>query len=154
MPSDRQLELYRQHHTAQDKYTYFLLAVVGAAIGFAVNETHSMKMSMSQIPLALAIMFWGLSFYFGCKQLQYVRRVLWDNADLLKVEAGQHELVGRDPTLIKITAEFTKNHYSMVPNGRVFLIVCNSAFLLQESFSILDGTYLKCGYENNFRLAQ
>ncbi|MES1191475.1 MAG: hypothetical protein ABUS47_10395 [Steroidobacter sp.] len=108
MSSDRLLELYRQHHTAQDKYTYFLLAVVGAAIGFAVNETHSMKMAMSQIPLALAVICWGLSFFFGCKQLQYVRRVLWDNSDLLKIEFGKHELVGMNPELIKLTADIAR----------------------------------------------
>jgi hypothetical protein len=43
MPSEQQIEIYRQHRTAQDKYIYFLLAAAGAAIAFAVNQTQNAK---------------------------------------------------------------------------------------------------------------
>jgi hypothetical protein len=39
MADDGKLELLRAHRTAADKYTYFLLAAAGAAIGFALNQT-------------------------------------------------------------------------------------------------------------------
>ena len=32
------LELYKQHQASQDRYTYFLLAASGAAIGFAIQQ--------------------------------------------------------------------------------------------------------------------
>jgi len=31
-------ELWKRHHDGQDKYTYFLLAAAGAAIGFALQK--------------------------------------------------------------------------------------------------------------------
>jgi hypothetical protein len=47
MPSEQQIEIYRQHRTAQDKYGYFLLAAAGAAIAFAVNQTQGAKLAWS-----------------------------------------------------------------------------------------------------------
>lgn len=114
MSSDRQLELYRQHHAAQDKYTYFLLAVAGTAIGFAANETHGAKMNLSQIPLACAVLSWGLSFFFGCKHLSYARTTLYENAELIKIEAGEHPMVGPVPQLIKLTADIVRESMEKV----------------------------------------
>jgi hypothetical protein len=41
--SDDQMEVYKQHRNAQEKYVYFLLAAAGAAIGFAVNQTKELR---------------------------------------------------------------------------------------------------------------
>ena len=35
----------RQYRAAQDKYTYFLLAAAGAAVGLAINQTRGFPLS-------------------------------------------------------------------------------------------------------------
>lgn len=92
-------EVYRQLRLAQEKYVYFLLAAAGAAIGFALSQTHDSVLSRSQLPLGAAVLCWGLSFFFGCRHLAYVSSTLYANAELLKVEGGQHPEVGRHPQL-------------------------------------------------------
>lgn len=98
-------EIYTQHRTAQDKYTYFLLAAAGAAIALAVNQTKGTSLSWSQLPLAIAVLCWGLSFFFGCRHLGYVSSTLFANADLLRVENGQHPLSGNNPQLMATASE-------------------------------------------------
>lgn len=94
MPSEQQIEVYRQHRNAQEKYVYFLLAAVGAAIALAVNQTQEAQLVWSQLPLGCAVALWALSFFFGCRHLAYVESTLFANAALLKVEAGEHPQVG------------------------------------------------------------
>lgn len=98
-------EVYRQLRLAQEKYVYFLLAAAGAAIGFALSQTHDSVLSRSQLPLGAAVLCWGLSFFFGCRHLAYVSSTLYANAELLKVEGGQHPEVGRHPQLRTAASE-------------------------------------------------
>jgi hypothetical protein len=105
MPPEQQIEIYRQHRTAQDKYVYFLLAAVGAAIAFAVNQTQGAKLAWSQLPLACAVTFWALSFGFGCRHLGYVERTLYANSELLKVAAGEDPKIGMHSQSIAIASE-------------------------------------------------
>lgn len=98
--SDPQLEIFKQHRTSQDKYGYFLLAAVGAAIGFALNQTKESAITISQIPLGFSILLWGLSFFFGCRQLALVNTVLYANSQLIQVQSGIHPDAGRDLTMI------------------------------------------------------
>lgn len=105
MSSEQQIEIYRQHRTAQDKYVYFLLAAAGAAIGFAVSQTQGAKLSCSQIPLGFAVGLWAFSFFFGCKHLGYVASTLFANMALLKVEAGEHPEVGTHPGYMAAASE-------------------------------------------------
>jgi len=97
MPDENLLELYRQLRLAQDKYTYFLLAAVGAAIGLAITQTQNTALSWSQIPLGLAVLCWGISFIFGCLQLINTNSALYTNAEKLRVERGINPMVGNDP---------------------------------------------------------
>ncbi|MDO9012547.1 MAG: hypothetical protein Q7U78_12175 [Gallionella sp.] len=105
MPSEQQIEVYRQHRIAQEKYVYFLLAAVGAAIALAVNQTQEAKLACSQLPLGCAVALWALSFFFGCRHLAYVESTLFANAVLLKVEAGEHSQVGIHPEHMAIASE-------------------------------------------------
>lgn len=90
-------EVYRQHRTVEDKYTYFLLAAAGAAIALAVNQTSGSGIAWSQIPLALGVLSWSLSFFFGCRHLAYVSSILHANYSLLQVQLGEHPEVGLSP---------------------------------------------------------
>jgi hypothetical protein len=97
MSNENLLEVYRQLRLAQDKYTYFLLAAVGAAIGLAITQTQGSALSWSQIPLALGVLCWGLSFIFGCLHLLNTSSALYTNAEKLRVESGINPMVGNDP---------------------------------------------------------
>lgn len=105
MPPDDQIEIYRQHRAAQDKYVYFLLAAVGAAIALAISQTQGAKLALSQVPLGIAVLLWGLSFICGCKHLAYVECTLFANGALLKVQAGADPRTGQDPQLIAAASE-------------------------------------------------
>ena len=105
MASEPQIEVYRQHRTAQDKYIYFLLAAAGAAIAFAVNQTQGAKLAWSQLPLAGAVVCWGLSFFCGCRHLGYIESTLFANDALFRVLAGHNPQVGRHPQRINVASE-------------------------------------------------
>ncbi len=105
MTNDNIREVFRAHREAQNKYIYFLLAAAAAAIAFAVNKTSAVALARSQVPLALAVLSWGLSFFTGTRHLAYVSSTLYANADLLKVENGQHPEVGGDPQRMAAAGE-------------------------------------------------
>ena len=105
MASEREIEVYRQHRTTQEKYVYFLLAAVGAAIALSVNQTQREPLEWSQVPLGVAVLLWGLSFYSGCRHLAYVQSTLFANAAMLNVESGRHPEVGNHPQLIAAASE-------------------------------------------------
>ena len=77
MSSEAQLEVYRTLREAQGRYTYFLLAAAGAGIALAVNETHRAELAWSQLPLGLAVLNWGSSFFCGCRYLNNVGVMLY-----------------------------------------------------------------------------
>lgn len=82
--------LHKAHSDSQDKYTYFLLAAAGAAIGFAVQKTEGLAMSWWLLPVAAATLLWGASFFFGCKNIDWVQRSLSANFSLLQLKSGTH----------------------------------------------------------------
>jgi hypothetical protein len=91
MPENKDLlELYKQHQASRDKYTYFLLAAAGAAIGFAVQKTEGLLLSWWLLPVGFAIMCWGVSFYYGCQNLTWVQTAIYANYNLLQLKAGVH----------------------------------------------------------------
>ena len=109
MASPEQLEVHRALRDSQSKYTYFLLASAGAAVGFALNQTKESVLAVSQVPLGIAVLLWGVSFYFGCRYIQYVNSYLYANAELLLIESGQHSAVGSHPERIAESSGGTRN---------------------------------------------
>jgi hypothetical protein len=83
-------DLYLQHRTGQDAYTYFLLAAAASALAFAVQKTTDLKLGWSMAPLGAAALSWGLSFYFGCKNVTWVQTALQANMALLQLKSGSH----------------------------------------------------------------
>lgn len=104
MPSDLQRDIYKILRDSQEKYTYFLLTAAGAGIAFAANQTQGMRLAWSQVPLGLAVATWGLSFFFGCRHIGYVNSTLYANAELLRVQAGEHPKAGTHPQMIEAAA--------------------------------------------------
>src|SRR6266404_4481704 len=95
--SDQDLELFRSHRAEQSKYVYFILAAAAGGIALAVRMTADATLHWSLIPLGVAVLSWGLSFYHGCRNLQSVQEVTAKNAQQLKIGRGDDPVVGRDP---------------------------------------------------------
>lgn len=106
--SEEALELYRVHRDIIQRYTYFLLAAAGAAIGFALSQTKGTSLSWSQIPLGAAILFWGVSFFLGCRHIVFGAHAVSLNSDLIRVVEGRHEISGRSPVSIQVGREYLK----------------------------------------------
>lgn len=105
MASEEQNEIIRVLREYQSKYTYFLLAAAGASIGFSLTQTQGVILSWSQVPLGIAVFCWGVSFFCGCRHLEYVSSTLYANSEMLDVEAGKHREVGNHPQMIHAASE-------------------------------------------------
>jgi len=95
------IEIHKQHRAGQDKYTYFLLAVTASAIAFSVQKTTNLILSWSMLPLALAVLLWGTSFFFGCKNLHWVQASIYANYSLLQLQKGVHRNQPNHPQLVE-----------------------------------------------------
>lgn len=105
MLSEAEIEVYRSHRASQERYTYFMLAAAGAAIAFAVTRSQDMALRWSEVPLALAVLSWGISLFTGFMQLRYVESNLLANLDLLKIVDGRHPKVGNYPQVIEVAGD-------------------------------------------------
>ena len=105
MSSEEVRQLYNQLRAAQDKYVYFLLAVSASAIAFTAQITKDSILSNSLIPLGVAVLFWALSFYCGCRNIQYTNSNMFANFELIKVEAGEHSDLINCPQYIQAASE-------------------------------------------------
>lgn len=116
MASNEQIEIYKALRESQSKYTYFLLASVGAAIGFAITQTKAVGLSFWQVPLGMSILFWGISFYSGCRQITHVNSLLYTNSEMLRIKSGRHPDVGNNPLLINAAYQGVKNKFEVGNN--------------------------------------
>jgi len=104
------MEVYKQHRELQNKYAYFLLAVAASAIALSLKRTIDSKMAYSMIPLALAVLFWGSSFFCGCRHLTYIQSALYANGTLLDPgKIAKHPLVDGHPQLFEATRQIIKD---------------------------------------------
>lgn len=99
------LEPYRQLRTSQDKQIYFMLATAASAIAYALNRAEDRGLSLILIPWGCSLLFWGFSFYFGCRHLAYVSSTLFANIELLKIQGGEHPKVGNNSEIIQAASE-------------------------------------------------
>jgi len=106
--TDEEVEIHRALRDAQNQYVYFLLGVAGAAIALAINATRASELSWSQLPLGAAVLAWGLSFYFGCRNRTLSTASLGANLALFDVRAGRHPATGGDPVRKAAGAEILR----------------------------------------------
>lgn len=105
MASDVEMELYRALTLGQQRYTYFLLAASASGIALAVRVTATATLNWSLIPLGAAVLAWGLSFVQGCLHVMYTHKNMHANADLLRIQRGEHSVVGARPQRIQAALE-------------------------------------------------
>ncbi|UCE60878.1 MAG: hypothetical protein JSU63_03835 [Phycisphaerales bacterium] len=93
-------DLVLDHRAAQSRYDYFLMAVAGSAIALSVQRTTGELLAWSMIPLGIAVLLWGFSFFAGIRRQHSVNAVSALNLDLRQVRAGDHPIVGTDKHLV------------------------------------------------------
>jgi hypothetical protein len=65
------------------RYTQFLLAIAGAAIAYALDQSQGKPLTRESVALLLALIFWCGSFYFGICHLRQYRQHMIENAKAL-----------------------------------------------------------------------
>jgi hypothetical protein len=122
MSDDTLRDLWQAHREHQQRYVYFLLAAAGAAIGFAVTQTRGAVLEWTQIPLAIGVLLWGVSFYLGCRNLTLTASLMDLNSALIRVHRGEHDLAGRDPEGMAFGSQYLKERIEKDLNatGRAF----------------------------------
>ncbi|MCR6663809.1 MAG: hypothetical protein NVV60_11875 [Luteimonas sp.] len=83
-------ELHRLHSDGQSKYTYFLLAAAGAAMGYALQKLDGLALSWDVSLGLIAVAFWLASFLCGCKRISWVHSSIYANYALLQLQHGLH----------------------------------------------------------------
>jgi hypothetical protein len=96
------IELYKQHTQKQENYTYYLIALSVAAIGYATHQTHGIGFTWSMIPLGFAILCWAGSVTFGLRYLKTVIAIIFKNMQQFIVSEGNDELAGSHPIKMNI----------------------------------------------------
>lgn len=62
-------KLQEQIQGSREKYTYFLLTAAGACIGYAVEKVAGFALQWKLVVLAVSLLAWGISFWFGCRAI-------------------------------------------------------------------------------------
>lgn len=134
-------ELYKQSRSTQDKFTYFLLAVSASAIAFSVQQVSDRTFGYSLIPLGVALLLWGISFYCGCLNIKYVCSNIYANFELVKIEAGQSDQVPNHPQYreaategIKSAVESNSNKINRYANLQFKILILGAIFYIVWQF--------------------
>lgn len=99
------IELYRQFNQKQEKYTYYIIALSVASIGYSVHMTDGIGLNIYQVPLAIAVSSWGASVYLGLRFIRSGLSVIYDNMDLIKMNEGTHPVTGQNLEMIAVGRE-------------------------------------------------
>jgi hypothetical protein len=91
----------------QEKFVYYVVALSVTCIGFSIYSTSGKALSPTQIPLALAILCWGMSILCGLKFIRRSTSILREDVDYLHLIGGSDPIAGNDQLLI----EEGKRHY-------------------------------------------
>jgi hypothetical protein len=114
--SDIQFNIQQEFREKQEKYIYYLIALSVSAIGFSIYKTENKSLTYSQIPLAIAVIFWSISIFCGLKFLKYVISNLYANNDYYEIIKGRHPNLGDNQELKKIGVEAFRE--AMVINNK------------------------------------
>ena len=92
---DVKFEIYRSLSQLQEKFVFYIIALNVAAIGFAVYLTLDKPLVLTQIPLGIAVVSWGLSIWFGTSYLKKLIESKSINFEMLKLE-GNRTLINQN----------------------------------------------------------
>jgi len=103
--SDLKKDFNRQLNEAQNKYTYFLLAVAASAIALAVQRTTNRSLDGSLILLGFAVLSWAASFGAGCRNRAFFMSTLYANVALQQLQDGSHPNCHSRPEIVDTACE-------------------------------------------------
>lgn len=101
-------EIRIQFRQQQEKFTYYVIALCVASVGFSINITIGQPLKWIQLPLGIAILLWGASIYLGLKFIQYVISTLFANHAFFEIQEGNNPEVGNSPSLIQAATSGVK----------------------------------------------
>lgn len=93
MSEDLSWEVEKIASDMRVKYVYFLLAAVGACIGFAITQSKSATLVFWNIPLGLAVCSWAISFFLGCVYI-HKKMNFFDHKILISVISDENRSFG------------------------------------------------------------
>ena len=82
------------------QFDQFIIAVNGALIAYAFKQVENRSLTLDLIPLGIAIVFWGLSFYFGVTS---VRKLI--STRIIDIFRNTSNLVKQQPVYAEIARE-------------------------------------------------
>jgi hypothetical protein len=110
---DVKFEIYRSLSQLQEKFVFYVIALNVSAIGFSVYLTLGKPLVLTQIPLGLSMLFWGLSIWFGMNYLKKLVDSKSVNFEMLKLEGTR--------TLINQNEYTTKSNELIEEDQKIFL---------------------------------
>lgn len=145
MATDAELEIHRALRDAQHQQVYFLLGAAGAAIAFAVTRTQGASLSWSQLPLGMAVLCWGTSFYLGCRNRRWVSAGLHTNGDMYDVRAGRHPLTGTNPEAMAIGLKVLRENFEHQSNRANWTLTWQFRLLVSGAIFYISWHVLEMG---------
>jgi hypothetical protein len=125
--TERIEKLIYHSKASSEKYVYYLLAIDAASVAFSINQSKDLTLTFYQIPLALAVIFWGWSFYSGLMQAAKFERYTDLNVIQLKSKLygvdfqqklnSEYEIM---PDLMKL---YRKNQNTFFAIGAIFFVL-------------------------------
>ena len=85
-----------------------MIALSVTAIGFSVYKTTGLQLKLTQMPLGLAILCWGLSVFCGLRFLKYVISTLYANNAYFDIIQGRDSEIGTHPQKIEAATSGVK----------------------------------------------
>ncbi|PHR88826.1 MAG: hypothetical protein COA78_36235 [Blastopirellula sp.] len=82
-------------HEIDSKYVYFLLAVAASAIAYTVKSTQSNATVLDILCLMVTVVFWGASFFWGCKTLSTIRNIQIKEYEFTKEIEGYQDVIDK-----------------------------------------------------------
>ena len=96
------IRLEEAHARTVEWQAAFIQGVAVSAIGFSIHETSDRSYSASLIPIGVAIVCWGLSFYFGIQHNHARQKAIAANiGSFVAVEMGREDLQNHANELFK-----------------------------------------------------
>ncbi len=123
---DELKEIRLQFRQQQEKFVYYIIALSVAAIGFSIIATKNQALSCSHIFVALAILSWAFSVFFGFRFIKLTISTLFSNHVYIQILNGSNPEVGNNINLIKAASEGVK--IAMDSNSRS----ANKSLTIQE----------------------
>lgn len=116
---------YKEVNNLRNRYSFFLLAITASAIAFSTKQVDDRAFELQLVPLGITIILWLLSFYFGCKHIEYGHK-LDKCIFMLAVQQRNNEVTIKEEALItgsELVDNSFKRQFKTLVLGAIFYII-------------------------------